>query len=132
MKKYLFFTIIAIVSFSTITIAQESSVMNTTSTTIQNKAYALAKNASNKTKLFVSTSNEQDAKCYPVFLEYYKATTQLLSAKDETGLVIPVTNESIDKLKAARNEKLQKILTPDQFKIWQSVLEPILLKDETN
>jgi hypothetical protein len=129
MKKYLFLIILSIGFFCTNSTAQKNAASKTSTPT---KAFALAKNASAKTKAFVTTTNEQDSKCYAVFLEYYKATTQLQPTKDENGNEVPVPKESIDKLKVIRNEKLQKILTPDQFKIWYSVLEPILIKDESN
>lgn len=127
MKKYLLLSILSIAFFTNTAIAQENS-----NTSTAKKPFSLVKNASTKTKSFVGTTNEQDKKCYPIFLEYYKAITLLLSAKNEEGLVLPVSNESIDKLKIIRNEKLRKILSADQMKVWESVLEPILIKDEAN
>jgi uncharacterized membrane protein YukC len=130
MKKYLLFTILSLICFSSICVAQEANETATAKTSTQKKAFALAKNASVKTKPFIGTTNEQDARCYPVFYEYYNAKLKLESIKDIDGNIIPLTNESLEKLMQERNEKLRKILTPDQMKIWQSVLEPVLIKDE--
>jgi hypothetical protein len=131
MKKYLLFTILSLICFSSICVAQEANKTATAKTPTQKKAFALAKNASVKTKPFIGTTNEQDARCYPVFYEYYNAKLKLESTRDAEGNIVAATQESLDKLIVIRNEKLNKILTPDQMKMWQSVLEPILIKDES-
>ena len=136
MKKQLFLSLLAICSIAGTAIAQEGAQLSQQEE-MEKAPNTLAKEAVIKLQSDLGVTGEQGAKVYAIFEDYYtkqqKAREEMRTAGEKPDW--QVMKAKSDQIDAERDEKLQPILTAEQYTKWKDGLELSMRpqrKDEGN
>lgn len=127
MKKQLFLSLFAVCAIAGSAMAQEpvQAAVPQQQGMQQKAPNERAKETLIKLQADLGVTNDQGAKVYAVFENYYTAQQKAMEEMRASGTFDrDAMKANRDKMMASRDEQLKGILTADQYTKWKDVVEP--------